>query len=101
MSLHVNQCDDFQLFVLHLKWDNVDAWQGTNNHCIQRCLCHSHKNACVGFIRREELPSENIFKYIAGFNKNISAECHPTVFFQHLQYMTFLVLSRMKTTYSL
>lgn len=74
MSQYVTQRDDFQLFLLHLKWDKVDAWQDTNNHCIQRCLCHSHENVCVGFIRREKLPSENIFKYIAGFNKSISAE---------------------------
>lgn len=89
MSLNVTQRDDFQLFVLHLEWDNVDAWQGTNNHCMQQCLCHSHKNTFVGFIRREKLPSENIFKYIAEFSKSISAAYHPTVLFQHLQYMTF------------
>lgn len=89
MSLYVTQSDDFQLFITHLKLDKVDAWQGTNNYCLQWCLCHSHENACVGFIRIEKLCFENIFKYIAGFNKNISAEYHPTVLFHHLKYMTF------------
>lgn len=38
---------------------------------------------------QKKLCFENIFKYIAGFNKNISAEYHPTVLFHHLKYMTF------------
>lgn len=79
MSLYMTQTDDFQLFMLRLKSDNVDAWQGTNNYYLQRCLCHSHENACVGFIRRKKTLFENLLKYIAGFNKSISAEYHPTV----------------------
>lgn len=66
MSQCVTQSDDFQLLLLHLKWDKVVAWQGTNNYCIQWCLCHSHENACVGFIRREKTTPENIVKYITG-----------------------------------
>lgn len=101
MSQCVTQSDDFQLFLLHLKWDKVDAWQGTNNYCMQWCLCHSHEMPVWVLLGEKKLPSENIFKYIAGFNKSISAEYHPTVLFQLLHYMTFLILHSMKTTYSL
>lgn len=82
MSPYLTQTDDFQLFMLHLKSDNVDAWQGTNNYYLQQCLCHSHENARVGSIRRKKKNPqlfENLFKYIAGFNKSISAKYHPTV----------------------